>query len=169
MKREEYQGFLKKCDLTAEQVQAMGTIIEERFPIGRFGFIEGWTDGMNSVCRFIDGGMEGHDEFEDEYDAVTPDHDGLVAQADSALALPFAMLAEIISPCAIDVATQLKAVLSEEQQQAFGAAMKSLAAPKLMYLLRFLDGRELFGESSERYFGARGIWWVEFIKSWDCK
>lgn len=165
MIRKEYQGILKNCSLTAEQVQAMGDVIDGSFPGGRGEFIDGWTEGMNSVYRFIGGDMESHDEFEDERYPVTLDHNALVAQASSMVEAPFSAFAELIKPCAIEVATQLKEILNEEQRRAFSAAMKDLAAPRLSALIRFLDKRKLDGLWPEGYFGARGVWWVEFINN----
>lgn len=167
MKREEYQGILKKCAFTAEQVQSIGNIIDGNFPGGRGGFVDGWTDGMNSVFRFVYGDMESHDEFEDERYPVTVEHNALMAQASSMVAVPFSALIEIIKPCAVHVATQIKEILSEEQRKAFSAAMKDLAAPRLTALIRFLDARKLDGQWPEGYFGARGVWWVEFINNLD--
>jgi len=170
MRREEYQGILNECSLSAEQVQAMGAIIEEYIPMRRFGFIEGWNDEMRSVCDFLCGDLGGRGEFEDNASPVNVDLDTLLAQAASVLEGGFSAVTDIIRPCAIGVATQFKVVLSEEQQQAFGAAMKSLAVPRLSAIVRFLSGRWVDARwPEEGRLGARGVWWIEFIKSWDCK
>ena len=70
MKRDDYHNELERLNLTDDQKQVMGEILVSLMkkwgPMQRENvYSAGVVDGINHVCRFIDGEGDAHDIFED--------------------------------------------------------------------------------------------------------
>lgn len=166
MLRSQYKHILKKCEVTSAQRKALLCIVESCFPAMEAALlndlssdeqlIDGLTDGINSMYRFLSGDLLAHDEFEDDHSISNMEHSALT-------------LADI--PCACSVVNALlvvtnhtvrdiKTVFDQEQFRDFISAMHDLAKPKLHF---FIKRREAGLDNS--YFTGRAAWWVLLFHS----
>lgn len=162
MFRNEYEKALALCDFTMSQTNALLDIVEECFPTGREAFIEGWSDGVNSVCRFLYGDMLSHDEFEDDHPTRELGYPELQSEALSLLnGVSFDLASLKLS--AGQAITRMKEEIHGAKVDAFIAAMQSLAAPRLYFFIKRVaeDGH------ADDYFVGKAAWWAIFLQCWN--
>jgi len=70
IKRNEYRAWYRKLNLSNEQKQMLGEMLENMMTriAGRQNLNDFWAgreNGLNSAWRMIDGELQNHDEFDD--------------------------------------------------------------------------------------------------------
>lgn len=161
MLRSQYKHILRKCEISRAQRKALLCIVENCFPAVEAALlnelssdeqlIDGFTDGINSVYKFLSGDLLAHDEFEDDHSISNMEYSALtLTDIPCASSLVNALL--VVTN---HVVRDIKTVFNQEQLRDFISAMHDLAKPKLHF---FIKRRESGLDNS--YFTGRAAWWV---------
>ncbi len=141
MLRSQYKHILRKCEISRAQRKALLCIVENCFPAVEAALlnelssdeqlIDGFTDGINSVYKFLSGDLLAHDEFEDDHSISNMEYSALtLTDIPCASSLVNALL--VVTN---HVVRDIKTVFNQEQLRDFISAMHDLAKPKLHFLL----------------------------------
>jgi hypothetical protein len=162
MFRSEYKKVLRQCAFTKLQTKALLAILEDTFPAGRDGFIAGWTDGVNSIYRFLCGDMLAHDEFEDDQPTSECEDSDLPKEVLSLLAKTHFDL-EPVHLSATQAVARMMPEIAGANGVAFVAAMHSLASLRLRHFIHHFEK----AENVEGYFVGKSAWWAFFLRGLD--
>lgn len=169
MLRENYKASLKQLGLSKSQQARLLEINESAFskyfsvvsehPLLRGVLLDGLIDGVNSMYRYLSGNLLSHDEFEDA--PLPNDINCDVALSDFNLSSPgMNALVDALQAVSNDLAGLIKSELSQQQLDAFFAAMHDLAKPRL-----FAFKTQLAKGSVNDYHKGLSLWWTALFSA----